>query len=689
MPDHRTQSLPFKPRARLLLLLGDQLIRDPGIAAFELVKNAYDADASQATVTMIDLEDIKRAKIVVEDDGTGMDWNTVTQIWLEPGTDYRSEQRRDEKRTKRFKRLPLGEKGVGRFAAHKLGQKIQLVTRTKDSPETVVDIDWTSFEKQRYLSDVNVSVKERPPEHFLGKKTGTRIEIKSLRDKWTRGMARELHRQITAICSPFENQEDFKPRLVIEPDNGWLHNLLDVSQVLRYALFNASCILEGRNLSYSYRFRPFEQMEEVEGRRKTTEMALAVGLNGAEGDPLDIGIVKLDLHIFDLEPQTLRFGVSDKKGLKEFLNLNGGIRVYRDGIRVYDYGEPENDWLELGGRRVNVPGERISNNLVIGAVSLSLKSSSGLIEKTNREGFVENEAYRRFRKAVLFAVKQIEAERNQDKTRIRNAYRRPKQKEPVLEDLAILREKLIEHKLDRELGGYVDSIESQFREVRDRLLTAAGAGLSLAMVIHEVEKGIEELNKAVERSTATDRIRSLAHHLHELIEGLTYLTRKSGQKNEKANILIQQAIFNTEFRARYHNIKVINGIDEGDPDFTVKCTRRLIIATLMNLIDNSIWWLDNKGGREKNIYIGTSPDYRGGPAIIVADNGPGFQDPPEYLVQPFITRKPDGMGLGLHLANEIMKVHGGSLEFPEEGDVELPEGIDGAAVALVFKDQPR
>ena len=61
-----------------------------------------------------------------------------------------------------------------------------------------------------------------------------------------------------------------------------------------------------------------------------------------------------------------------------------------------------------------------------------------------------------------------------------------------------------------------------------------------------------------------------------------------------------------------------------------------------------------------------------------------FIDPPEYLTQPFMSRKPDGMGLGLHLANEIMKAHGGRLLFPQAEDVGLPEGIDGAVVALAF-----
>ncbi|GAF87378.1 unnamed protein product, partial [marine sediment metagenome] len=140
----------------MLLLLGDQLIRDPGIAVFELVKNAYDADSPDVTVKMSDIADERFGKIVIQDSGTGMDYDTVTGVWMEPGTDYRSKQRQLGKRTKKYNRLPLGEKGVGRFAAHKLGDHIRLVTRKRGNREIVVKIDWTKYSKRKYLEDIPV-----------------------------------------------------------------------------------------------------------------------------------------------------------------------------------------------------------------------------------------------------------------------------------------------------------------------------------------------------------------------------------------------------------------------------------------------------------------------------------------------------------------------------------------------------
>lgn len=694
-----SESLAFKPRARLLRLLGDELIRDPNIALFELVKNAYDADAHYAIVTLSDIDNSQIGRIVIEDDGTGMDWATVTGAWMEPGTDFRKKQRSQERgRSAIFGRLPLGEKGVGRFAAGKLGDKVTLITRAKDQPEIVVEINWQRLLAHDYLSEALVPIHTREASVFTGHETGTRLEITLLRDAWSRRMVRDAQRAMAAICSPFGEVGDFRAELRVTPDKGWLAGLTDAKTVIEQALFTATGHIwgvqgEGTYLSYQYDFKPPNAMDRVLGRRASEDKFPLPPLRAIRlEDTLPtniadhaIGDVSFVLHIFDREPQILRLSSTDRRGLRQFLDQNGGIRVYRDGIRVYSYGEPEDDWLELSAERINVPTARLSNNIVTGAFFLQLEKSSDLIEKTNREGFVENNAYRSFRNAVIRAVDQITHERNIDKVRIRKAYSR--RNESLVEVVDDLRNALHEHGVLEQTAQYVDRLEQQYLEMRDRLLTSAGAGLSLAIVIHEVEKGIEELKKAVERDTSVDRIRELARHLSELVDGLTYLTRRSGRTTEKASRLVRQSLFNTEYRLRYHGIEVINEFATSGKDFDIRCTRRLLIATLMNLIDNSIYWIDLKKPDTPTIYVGPSWEFSKGPAIVLADNGSGFRDPPEILVEPFISNKPDGMGLGLHLADEVMKAHGGRLHFPEQDETTLPQGLDGAVVALIFDEE--
>lgn len=673
----------------MLLLLGDQLIRDAGLAVFELVKNSYDADASRCTVTMHDLAEPEKARIVIHDTGTGMDIDTVRNVWLEPGTENRATQRRRDRRSGKYRRLPLGEKGVGRFAAHKLGREIELVTRMARKSEVVVRIDWDEFEKARYLSDVNISVSERSPQLFSGSKHGTRIEIKRLRETWTRGKVRDLYRAVNSICSPYNNPKDFQARLLLEPKSDWLDKLLDIRAVLKLSLFRASGYMQGNDLVYSYRFVPLPGMEErIKGRLRTNLRAELMRVYPKK-ERLDldgvgrIGRISFEFHIFDREPSVLEL-TSDKAGLKDFLDANGGVRVYRDRMRVFDFGEPGNDWLDLNSRRVNIPTRRISNNVILGEVSLDSRTSRDLIEKTNREGFIENDAYEAFQQAVLFAITQVEAERHIDKQRLRNQYSRVKQKEPVLEDLSQLRAQLENKGLIAELGGYLDRIERQFIEVRERLLTAAGPGLTLTVIIHEVEKIIKEMVTVVKRGADRSRLTALVEHLAQMIDGLAFFARKSGNSRERASQLIRQALFNTEFRLHAHRIQAVNGIEVGERDFNIKCARRLIIASLMNLIDNSIYWLESKGAPKKLVYVGTTLELDNKPAIVVADNGPGFIDPPEYLTEPFFSRKPDGMGLGLHIANEIMKIHKGQLLFPDKEQLTLPKGFTGAIVALQF-----
>ena len=673
----------------MLLLLGDQLIRDAGIAVFELVKNAYDADANSVDVDLVHVNDQENGRIVVSDDGFGMSWDIVTEVWLEPGTDYRESQKKTGAKTPKHNRTPMGEKGIGRFAAHKLGRSISLVTRQAESPEVVVEIDWEDFLGKQYLSETPVSVFERHPETFVGDSTGTKIEISRLNQGWTRGLVRELYRSVTSISSPFRSPSDFVAKLTITPQTDWIAGLLDLKKVQEMAPFQATCLVEETSLVIDYAFEPPAGMEDRLSRREIRDKSVSFGsiVNPSNlGIRRGIGDLYFDLRMFDLDPQVLQFLASDRKGLRAFLHQNGGVRVYRDGVRVFDYGEPRDDWLGLGTRRINRPTQRVSNNILLGAVELDGVSSRGLVEKTNREGFVENDAFRMFRHLIEFALTQIVVERNFDKDRIRKAYASQKLKEPVLHELEELRAELKKRGLEEELGDHVNKIERQFLDVRDQLLTAAGPGLTMSVVIHEVEKGISGLVHATRANAPPAHLATLADHLAELVDGLTYLTRKSGRRTERASVLITQAFFNTGFRLRAHRVSAFNGTDSGDEDFSVRCTRRMIIASLMNLIDNSIYWLVNKGHSDKRIYIGTTNSLKGGPALVVADNGPGFSDPPSYLRQPFITRRPEGMGLGLHIVDEVMKAHDGKLVFPDPGDLTLPESYNGAIVALQFKE---
>lgn len=687
----------FRPRARLMLLLGDELIRDAGIAVFELVKNAYDADAKTCQIYLndIDKDTGDTARIIIHDDGGGMDFNTVKNIWLVPGTENRKEQRETRTRSDKFGRLPLGEKGLGRFAVHKLGSQIKLVTRAANQKEVVVGIDWQKFSQSAYLNEVELDIEERDPEIFLEDQTGTRIIISHLKEKpWTKGKYKALRRSITAICSPFDSPDNFNP--VVHPNfdsaENWDKDLMDVESVLESSLFKFQGIIDGDELEYDYEFMPHSLSEKVQSRAiKAQKMKITAGRGKKPVvlDPATIGPVYIELYMYDLANEILKLLDTTPTALKKYLSENGGVKVYRDGVRVYDFGEPGNDWLNLGKSRYDDPSASISNNQVIGAIRLNqdIAGASSLIEKTNREGFVDNDAYDAFRSAVLFAVKQAAAERKKDKDHIRLAYSKTK-KVPVLDTIDELRTELAEvPKAPKKLFKLIDRIEIQYRETTDRLMSAAGAGLNLMIVLHEIEKRIYSLSKHAAKKMDPAALEQEAKEISDLVDGIAWLTRQSKLNTINCSEIIAQATHNWRFRFAAHNIDITNGIEAGlCPDHPITVYRRQIMISLMNLIDNSIHWL--KGlSQDRKIYIGATKTASGNPAIIVADNGPGFQDAPHEIIEPFFTRRNDGMGLGLHIADEIMKSHGGRLRFPNSDEIELPKEYTGAVVVLEFVEE--
>lgn len=701
----------FKPRARLLLQLGDQLIKNESIALVELVKNSYDADANVVTIYMENVDEPKKGVIIIEDDGYGMSADIVENVWLEPGSDFKSQKIKKLEVSPKYDRLPIGEKGIGRFGVHKLGNVIEMTTKSADSKEVYVKIDWTDFDNYKYLEDVPITIIERTvPSIFKNGKTGTNILIANLRKKWERGIAREVKRSITALASPFDVNDSFKPTFSILDKPGWFEGLLNWEDVKDYSLFRFKIKMAGSSITeFNYEFTPWVSMTKLFPRNVRIEDLLVdqfKTLRYTEGDKMGeiiklaeykIGTIIFEGYVFDRDPFVLKLGVSDKTGFKKYLDSNGGVKVFRDKLRVYDYGEPENDWLGLDLRRVNQPAKRISNNILLSSISTNRKESSDLIEKTNREGFIENEAYEAFRGSIVHSLEIIETLRYQDKLKVREKYGPTPKSSPVMSTLSeakkYVEEKVKETDVKSQIIKYFTKIESDYKTISTNLLKAAGAGLSMSVVVHEVEKIIYEVEKVLKSEKASERVLSLVKHLSSLIDGYAEIIRKSSQTTENIIQIIDQSLFNTEFRLESHKIEMIKEYKQFKGKSKVKVAKNLLIGTIMNLIDNSIYWLDQRGFKAienkeiftKKLFLNLVEEdkYLN---LVIADNGPGFLIPTDDITEPFVTAKPGGMGLGLHIANEIMEAQNGRLIFPDRGDFEIPtEFKTGATIVLAFK----
>jgi signal transduction histidine kinase len=701
----------FKPRARLLLQLGDQLIKNESIALVELVKNSYDADANIVNIYMENVDDPSKGIIIIEDDGFGMSPEIVENVWLEPGADFKSLLVKQNKPSPKYNRLPIGEKGIGRFGVHKLGGTIELTTRAKGCKEVYVKIDWSEFDSYKYLNEVPIKIIERSePILFKGNKTGTTILISNLRKKWERGIAREVKRSITALASPFEENDSFKPSFEILDKPGWFDGLLNWKDVKEYALFRFKAVLEGSSITeFKYEFIPWASMTKIRSKTVTESDPLIETLKSLKYEDEEgkvhsinlsdnkIGKVTFEGYVFDQDPFILKMGVADKDGFKKYLKSNGGVRVFRDKLRVYDYGEPENDWLGLDYRRFQQPAKRISNNNILSAVSLVRGDSSDLIEKTNREGFVENKAYHDLRNSLLLVIDLVETLKGLDKKKVRDIYGPTPKSSPVMATLSeavkFVEERVKETEVKTQIIKYFNKIESDYKTISDNLLKAAGAGLSMSVVVHEVEKIIYEVEKVLKSEKASERVLSLVKHLSSLIDGYAEIIRKSSQTSENLVQIIDQSLFNTEFRLASHKIELIKEYKNFKGKSKIKVAKNLVIGTIMNIIDNSIYWLDQKGFKAienkekftKKLFINLveEENYLN---LVIADNGTGFLIPTDDITEPFVTAKPGGMGLGLHIANEIMEAQRGTIVFPNEGDFEMPnEFTKGATIVLAFK----
>lgn len=701
----------FKPRARLLLQLGDQLIKNESIALLELAKNSYDADASKVDIIMRHPDSIEDGYIEIEDDGFGMTADIVENVWLEPGSSYKQEQFVERRFTPKYHRFPIGEKGIGRFGAHKLGNLIEMTTKSAYDKEVYVRIDWTQFAEHRYLEDVPIKIVERErPQHFTEGKTGTKIVIKGFRKKWERSMARNVIRAITSITSPFETMDSFRPSLQITDKPGWFDGIITWDKVCDYSLFQFEATISGNTIvDFSYKFTPWNTMTKLHERNIGLSDSIVhnyLSITDDEEKPVNlskykIGTIRFKGYIFDLDTFIMKMGVSDKNGFKSYLKSNGGIRVFRDGLRIYDYGEPENDWLSLDYRRFQQPTKAISNNLIVGAIDLNREESSDLEEKTNREGFVTNDAYLAFKNAILHVIGLVETLRQTDKKKLKDTYGPTPKSEPVMSLLGeahrYVEEKVLDSEVKTEIKKYLVKIERDYKLVTDNLLKAAGAGLNMSVVIHEIEKIIYEVDKVLKAEKASERALKLVQHLSTLIDGYADLIRRSEQTNESVINIVNQALFNTEYRLHTHEITPIRRYIENSSNKSIRCkvARNLLIGAIMNLIDNSIYWLDQKAFKEleasesfvKKIFIDVVTD-DAFVHIIVADNGTGILLPTDDITEPFVTGKKNGagMGLGLHIASEVLNAQGGKLSFPDWGDFDIPNEFEqGATVVLSLK----
>ncbi len=695
----------FEFSPNLIILLGEQLIHDKKIALSELVKNAYDADASKVEV------EVSNDQITITDDGCGMDLSTIQDIWLKPGVSDKKDNIKNGELTPKFKRMPLGEKGVGRLGSHKLGHLIEVYTKPKDNQEIYLKISWRDFEAANSLSDLlPIEVVENNEPKVFNSQTGTKIIIKDLKEDWAEKDFKQISNDLTNLIAPFSNTETFN--ITLKVNNELFSNDLkeQVNNIRNNALFDFDVTIKnGLVTKFTYNFKPWLGLGKVDARviNINNDIILLIKILGKNNEQLsfdkelkvykelEIGEINFSGFVYDYD-NTLwntqkQMSKKDKAFTKDYMKNNGGIRVYRDNFRVFNYGEKGQDILELDLKRVNRPAGKISSNQILASIRLNRSESAGLLEKTNREGFINNDSLTALQKILDEVIDIISHFRQDDKAKIIRTYLEPPENKANIENKINKIQNVIEcsdlqegekEKISKTLDGFA----KDFAKTKDIFMNAANTGISLTIVIHELEKIIANLDRSIAEKDWIS-VPKIAKYLQDTVNNYKD-TIKLDKKISLVSIkeIIEKSIFNVNARFEFHKVEVQQ---ELTPDIEISVKRNLIIGVLNNLFDNAIYWLNYQGIEHKKIRIIA---YKKDKQIhlVIADNGKGFTIDFESAIMAFITGRKDesSMGIGLHLVDNIMEAHQGLLVEGDFREEKLSTDFkDGAIIKLIFKEQ--
>jgi signal transduction histidine kinase len=720
------RNLVFRPRARLISVLGEHLISDQAVALVELIKNAYDADARHVSVEITGIQDHSGAIVVIADDGTGMTLQDIETRWLSPAADEKERAKIAGERTA-LGRLPIGEKGVGRFAVHQLGRSLEMVTRAAGNPEYVVLVDWDSYDQSDgYLDDIKVEITERQPVLFIAQ-TGTCLTVRRPRSAWDDRLLRKVHRALRRLQSPLrESEMDFAITFRC-PTHPELEEI-SPTDILRRAHYQFRALVDETgtcDYEYSCRHPSVGNRDEAGSEDLLRLTSHDRGPNGPRCGPF-----WLNLYVWDRTRDALAAaGVSRRE-----LDALSGVSLYRDGLRVFPYGEPGDDWLFLDQDRIQAPAERIGNNQVIGLVEVDQSSNLRLRDKTNREGLIENDAFLDLRALSRAAIRSFTTHWRADRPspsrsrtsgepsdsvavarRTARALRATARDDVAVElppsmpraptqpdnpgvslngeGSRVVNQREAVDLLIGELDEVQQGIHSQTGRF-ERLLQLAATGLAAERVVHEFGRQLAAASEALRQMRS---IPGLAG------DPLTTLTSVFSTLEAEFRILAPYETTRRAPRARQASIRELavlalrlnnQVLDLNDAhteiigdDFLVRARGTQVLQILDNLIYNAAYWVTKTKANNRRVAIIINAADR---AVMVADNGPGVTEQETGLIfEPFFSMKEDGSGLGLYISAELAKATGGTLRYvaPGRASTQVPDWAIGAIFELKMCDE--
>lgn len=729
-------AVPLRPKARILKTLGEELISSETVALIELVKNAYDADAENVLISFSgDLQE-GSGSVEIIDDGHGMDMATIRDSWMIIATSTK----KNSTKSPSGKRRVLGEKGIGRFAAARLAEELELFTRTADQSDTesYAVFDWTQFnDDEKFLDDIVFLADEKvateigpdwPLKRFSEKKYkapyhGTALKMSTLKHTWEKHDLENLQRGLSRLLSPFYSTNYFNIFLDLPEDVSGYDSRITPPEIINYPHYVVKGhVTDDGGYAFSVRIEEESYEHAFNGYFYKIFSGGEWELHPSDEKPIphedprkkrsiESGPFLFELRIWDRDgldnvDQKIGGGI---RSVRKDLDSIAGINIYRDGFRVLPYGEPDNDWLRLDIRRVQAPTKRLSNNQITGYIAITADNNPKLHDRSNREGLDNNAAYSDLQDIMKFVLNETE--------NLRYTSKRKKENEDSEKDRKGLFDSPDFNKLvdavsreDTDKASTIELIhkaEADWQHQIKNLQTVLSQYHALATLGGIVDKILHDGRQPLAKiQTESGLGREKAEDLLEAEPDSTYLkefetrfSRIVGQSSVLRDVFRRAEPFGGRKRGRprkYYIEDLINEIfliydkelKDASIDVTLPTSQTLVsIDTtelseiLTNLITNSLYWLKSVPEHRRNIRVLVERTEDGFLELTFSDTGPGIEAKyKDEIFEPYFSRKPEGHGLGLCLVGEIVHdYYNGSVELLDTGNA------GGATFRIILK----
>jgi signal transduction histidine kinase len=628
------------------------------MAVSELVKNAYDADASQVVVRLISIADGAGGCIEIRDDGSGMSLDTLLEAWLQPATSYKLKGGR-KVRTGRG-RYPLGEKGVGRFAVDKLGAELELLTRAEGSRDEVkLAVAWDRFVDREYLDEIENTWEVRAPVEFEGPDHGTLLRIRSLRTSWDLPLLQRVQEGLARLISPSRDGNEFEVILDVPEFSA-------LSGPIRSGLLEAAPYrLQGHvteNGLLQIRDEGVAMLDLRESAGDQFRTHRGRGLRRPTCGPFDISLSVWDLDVLGLARLS--------RPLRAQLRQSSGVSIYRDGFRVAPYGDRGDDWLELNQRRVNNPTMRVSTNQIVGIVEITQETNPELRDRTSREGLIDKPAFRDLAALVLAALSILEEQRYARRKAAALPAPEPGS-DPVMTWLERARR---DGSRGPALKSAIDTYRQYRREAERRelvLLRVASAGAAAETLLGQLNGSVAALARQLpllgSKVGSHGPVERLSSQLHLVARQLDALQRiRSGANPQLSRVDLRGVAQDvaTVYGPALDSMSVELAIT-GPAGVIVRTDRSMLLQALLHVVENAIL-----AAAEMSQHRWVEIEVQSEPAgVVVRDSGYGVPTERQDLIfDPFFTTRPGSDGLGLYFARTLLQTVGCDLRLSNAGD---------------------